>query len=157
MSLSIGSTAPDFTLFDADKNQVQLSMFRGRKVVLAFFPAAFTGVCKAELCSFQNAIQRLNDMNAVVLAIAADQPFANKAFADANGLSFPVLSDYTRSTINAYDVALADFAGLPGYTASHRATYVIDGSGIVQFVDVTENPGIEPNYDAIYAAVEATA
>lgn len=155
MSLAIGSIAPDFTLFDADKNQVQLSSFRGRKVVLAFFPAAFTGVCQAELCSFQRSIQRLNDMNAVVLAVTADQPFANKAFADANGLTFPVLSDYTRGTINAYDVALADFAGLPGYTASQRATYVLDADGVVRFVDVTENPGIEPNYDAIYEAVES--
>jgi peroxiredoxin len=156
MALAIGTPAPDFTLQDGDRNAVSLSAQRGSKVVLAFFPAAFTGVCKAELCSFQNAIQRLNGMNAKVLAVAADAPFSNKAFAEANGLTFPVLSDYSRETIKAYDVALEDFAGLSGYTASQRATFVIDADGVIRHVDVTENPGIEPNYDAIYVSARAS-
>lgn len=155
MALAPGTIAPDFALFDGDRNKVSLSAQRGKNVVLAFFPAAFTGVCKAELCSFQSAMQRLNSINANVLAVAADGPFANKAFADENGLTFPVLSDYTRETIEAYDVVLQDFAGLPGYTASQRATFVIDAEGIIRHVDVTPNPGVEPNYDEIYAAVDA--
>jgi peroxiredoxin len=152
MALTAGTTAPDFTLYDQQKQPVTLSSFRGQKVVLAFFPAAFTGVCQAELCSFQSALQRLNDMNAQVLAVAGDLPFANAAFASANGLTFPLLSDWSISTIHAYDVALADFAGIEGLTRSVRATFVIDAEGVIRHVDVTPNPGIEPNYDEIYAA-----
>lgn len=157
MALSVGTIAPDFELFDQDKNTLKLSAYRGQKVVLVFFPAAFTGVCKAEVCSFQSAIQRLNGMNAKVVAISRDQPFANKAFATANGLEFPIGSDYTLDVIKAYDVVFENFAGLPGYTTSSRATFVIDSTGTVAYVHVTENPGVEPNYDEIYAAVEATA
>lgn len=155
MSLAVGAQAPDFELFDADRNLVSLASYRGSTVLLAFFPAAFTGVCKAELCSFQSALQRLNSAKAKVLAIAADQPFANKAFADANGLTFPILSDYTRRAIHAYDVAFENFAGLPGYTSSSRATFVIDAGGEIRYAHVTENPGVEPNYDEIFAAIEA--
>jgi peroxiredoxin len=155
MALSVGTTAPDFTLFDQNKQPVALSSFRGQKVIIAFFPAAFTGVCQAELCSFQSAIQRLNGMNAQVLAIAADIPFSNHAFAAANGLTFPILSDFSLSAINAYDVALPNFAGIEGLTRSVRATFVVDAEGIIRHAEVTANPGVEPNYDEIYAAAEA--
>ncbi|MCX6141452.1 MAG: peroxiredoxin [Candidatus Kapabacteria bacterium] len=155
MALSVGTSAPDFTLLDAEKQPVSLSSFRGQKVVLAFFPAAFTGVCTAEMCSFQNAIQRLNGMNAVVLGVSADLPFSNGGFAKANDLTYPLLSDWTMATINAYDVAFENFAGIQGLTRSSRATFIIDAEGIIRNVSVTANPGVEPNYDEIYDAVEA--
>lgn len=155
MALAVGTPAPDFTLFDANKQPVTLSSFRGRKVIVVFFPAAFTGVCKAEMCSFQNAIQRLNSMDAQVLAISADLPFANGAFAEANGLSFPLLSDFNLKTITAYDVLFNNFAGIEGLTRSERATFVLDADGIIRHVHVTPNPGVEPNYDEIYDAAAA--
>lgn len=155
MALAVGSTAPDFTLFDTNKQPVTLSSYRGRKVILVFFPAAFTGVCKAEMCSFQNAIQRLNSMDAQVLAVSADLPFSNGAFAEANGLTFPVLSDFDLKTIKAYDIAFNNFAGIEGLVRSERATFVIDGEGVIRHVHVTPNPGVEPNYDEIYDAAAA--
>jgi peroxiredoxin len=155
MALPVGTQAPDFTLFDTTKQPVALSSFRGQKVILAFFPAAFTGVCKAELCSFQGAIQRLNGMNAQVIGVSADLPFSNGAFAESNGLTFPILSDWDLSTIKAYDVAFDNFAGIQGLTRSSRATFVIDADGIIRHVHITENPGVEPNYDEIYAAAES--
>jgi peroxiredoxin len=155
MALAVGTTAPDFTLLGTDMKPVSLSSFKGQKVVLAFFPAAFTGVCKAELCSFQNAIQRLNGMNATVIGVSADLPFSNNAFAAANGLTFPVVSDWNLATIRAYDVELPNFAGIEGLSRSTRATFVIDADGVIRYAHVTENPGVEPNYDEIYAAVEA--
>jgi glutaredoxin-dependent peroxiredoxin len=155
MALAVGTPAPDFTLFDTNKQPVTLSSFRGRKVIVVFFPAAFTGVCKAEMCSFQNAIQRLNGMDAQVLAISADLPFANGAFAEANGLSFPLLSDFDLKTITAYDVLFNNFAGIEGLTRSERATFVLDAEGIIRHVHVTANPGVEPNYDEIYDAAAA--
>jgi peroxiredoxin len=155
MALSVGSVAPDFSLVGTDLQPVTLSSFAGKKVVLAFFPAAFTGVCQAELCTFQGALQRLNGANATVLGICADIPFANKAFAEANGLQFPVLSDFNLAAITAYDVALHDFAGIHGLTRSVRATFIVGEDGTISYVEVTENPGVEPNYDALFSALGA--
>lgn len=155
MALAVGTVAPDFTLLNTNREPVSLSSLRGQKVVLAFFPAAFTGVCQAELCSFRDSIHQLEDAHATVVAVSADLPFANKAFADANSIPFNVLSDWNLSTIHAYDVALPNFAGIEGLTRSVRATFVIDADGVIRFVEVTENPGVEPNYDAIRAAVDA--
>ena len=90
-----------------------------------------------------------------MLGVCADLPFANAAFAAENGLTFPVLSDWTLNGIRAFDVELSNFAGVEGLSRSDRATFVLDAEGVVRFVDVTENPGVEPNYDAVYAAVEA--
>ena len=84
-----------------------------------------------------------------------DARFSNAAFAEKNGLTFPILSDYTRSTVEAYGVALHDFADMPGYTASERAVFIVDEDGDVMWKWVGENPGIEPDYDAVLAAVGA--
>jgi len=157
MALSVGTPAPSFTLHNQDKELVSLDSYRGKKVIVVFYPAAFTGVCKAEMCSFQNAIQRLNTAQASVIGISADTPFANKAFATSNSLEFPLLSDIHLDTVKAYDVLFENFAGIPGLTRSERATFVLDANGVIQFVHITPNPGIEPNYDEIFAAAEAIA
>jgi glutaredoxin-dependent peroxiredoxin len=153
--LTPGTQAPPFTLFNQDMQPVSLADFAGKTVLLAFFPAAFTGVCQAELCSFQGALQRLNAANCVVVGICADLPFANKAFAQANDLTFTIVSDPLLDTIRAYEVALPNFAGISGVTRSHRSTFVIDGQGVIQYANQTENPGLEPNYDEVFAAVES--
>lgn len=151
--LAVGTKAPDFTLFKNRTDKVSLSEQRGKKVVIAFFPAAFTSVCEKELCTFRDSLAELNGLDATVLGISVDGPFSNVAFAEKNKLTFPVLSDYTRETVRAYDVALDDFAGLPGYTASKRAVYVVDGEGTIQYAWVGPNPGVEPDYDAVKKAV----
>jgi peroxiredoxin len=122
-------------------------------VVLAFFPAAFTGVCEKELCSFRDSLAALNELNATVLGISVDAPFSNAAFAERNQLNFPLLSDYTREAVKAYGVAHDDFAGMPGYTAAKRSVFVIDPSGALQYTWVGPNPGVEPNYDEVKQAV----
>jgi len=152
MSL-IGTSAPDFTLFDTGRNQVSLDQLRGKKVVLAFFPAAFTGVCEKELCTFESGLTGFEALNATIIGISVDAPFSNAAFAAKTGASFPILSDYTRSTVEAYGVALPDFAGMPGYTASQRAVFLVDESGNVAYEWIAPNPGVEPNYDEIRAAL----
>ena len=152
MSL-IGQNAPDFTLPGTDKKPVSLSDFRGQQVVLAFYPAAFTGVCTTEMCTFQSQLSRLNDANAVVLGISADAPFSNGKFAALNDLSFALLSDYKREAISAYGVALENFAGLPGYTAAQRSVFIIDADGKVSYEWIAPNPGVEPNYDEVIAAL----
>ncbi len=149
----LGQQAPHFTLFDHSKTEVSLSSLQGQKVVLAFFPAAFTGVCQKELCTFQSNLAQLNEANGIVLGVSVDGPFSNAAFAKANNLEFQLLSDYSRSTVEAYGIALNNFAGMEGYTASQRAVFVIDEAGTVIYEWVAENPGIEPDYDAVKNAL----
>lgn len=153
MAIEMGQQAPDFTLFDTNRDQVTLSEKKGQKVVIAFFPAAFTGVCEKELCTFRDSMAALNGLNATVLAISVDAPFANGAFAQQNQLNFPVLSDYTREATRAYGVALDNFAAMPGYTAAQRAVFVADEAGKVIFAWIADNPGQEPDYDAVKAAL----
>jgi peroxiredoxin len=152
---TIGSTAPDFSLLNTKREKVELSAQRGKNVVLAFFPAAFTGVCEKELCTFRDSIAAFNDLDAAVFGICVDAPFSNAAFADKNGLNFPILSDYTRAAVRAYDVAHDDFANMPGYTAAKRSVFVVDKEGTLRYAWVAPNPGVEPNYDEVKAAVAA--
>ena len=147
--VSIGEKAPNFGLLDQNNTTVSLSEYRGKRVVLAFFPAAFTGVCTEEMCQFEQAPLNWGDSGVSILAICSDSRFANSAFAEKNGITFPILSDYTRSTIESYGVALHDFAGMPGYTASERAVFIVDEVGKIMWKWVGENPGVQPDYEQV--------
>ena len=114
MAVDIGQEAPGFSLYDQDRNERCLEEFRGKNVVLAFFPGAFTGVCTTEMCALRDQAGEFNSLNAQVLGISVDPPFAQKAWADANNLNFPVLSDFNREVVNQYDVALPNLAGIAG-------------------------------------------
>ena len=155
MAIKVGDKAPDFTLKDTDRNDRSLKEFLGKKSVLAFFPGAFTGVCTKEMCMFRDSLSKLGTLNAQVVAVSVDSPFSNKAFADANKLSFPVLSDYTRETIRKYGIVHDGFANLKGYIAAYRSVFVLDKNGIVKFVWVSENPGVEPPYDEVMKALSS--
>jgi len=153
--LAVGTQAPNFELHRAKDQKIALASLRGKNVVLAFFPGAFTGVCEKELCTFRDSHAALIGLNAEIVGISVDSVFANAAFATKNNLPFPLLSDYKRETVNAYGVALADFAGMPGYTAAKRAVFVLDKEGVVRYAWAGPNPGVEPNYDEVKAAVAA--
>src|SRR5439155_18998055 len=99
MSIDVGMQAPDFTLMNQERQPVTLSAARGKPVVLAFFPAAFSSVCTKELCTFGESAARLNAANATVFGISVDTFFALKAFHDQQGLTFPLLSDFNKQTI----------------------------------------------------------
>ena len=153
--LAIGHDAPDFTLLTDKREPVTLSEQRGKNVVLAFFPAAFTGVCEKEMCTFRDSLSLLNELDADVYGISVDAPFSNAAFASKNSLNFSILSDYARKAVQAYGVAHDDFAGMAGYTAAKRSVFVVDKAGKIQFAWIADNPGQEPDYDAVQAAVKA--
>lgn len=153
--IAIGTKAPEFNLFNQKRERVSLEAQRGKKVVVAFFPAAFTSVCEKELCTFRDSLAALSDVGATVLAVSVDAPFANAAFANKNNLNFDVLSDYTREATRAYGVAIDNFAGMPGYTASNRAVFVVNGEGVVTYAWVGPNPGVEPDYEEVKRAVAA--
>lgn len=152
--ISVGSKAPDFTLPSHKREKVSLGELTAKgKVVLAFYPAAFTSVCEKELCTFRDSLERLNGLHASVVGISVDAPFANAAFAAKNGVEFPLLSDYAREVTRAYDVALDNFAGMPGYTASKRAVFIVDQGGTVTYAWEGPNPGVEPDYEAVVRAL----
>ena len=148
--LAVGDTAPDFTLTAHDKSSVTLREMRGDRVVLAFFPAAFTGVCTKEMCTLSEGMSVLESDGASVLGISVDSLFSNSAFAEANDISFPLLSDVHRGTVNAYGVALADFV-IPGYTVAQRSVFVVEADGSIGYAWVADNPGQEPDYEAVLA------
>ncbi len=147
---SVGDMAPDFTLTAHDKSPVTLSDLRGRRTILAFYPAAFTGVCTKEMCTFSDGMASLSSSGASILGISVDSPFSNAAFAEANGIGFPLLSDVHREAVDAYGVALSDFV-IPGYTVAQRSIFVVESDGSIGYSWVAENPGIEPDYDAVIA------
>ena len=153
MTLNVGSKAPDFILVDTERKERTLSEFLNRKTILAFYPGAFTGVCDKELCTLRDAMTNFNNMNAQVVGISVDSPFANKGFADVNRLTFSLLSDYTREVCKKYAGVHENFAGVQGYTVSKRAVFVLDKAGIVKYSWITENPGVEPPYEEINKAL----
>jgi len=155
MALSVGQTAPNFTLLDETRTARTLADYSGKNVVLAFYPGAFTGVCDAEMCAFQDALANLNNLNAQVLGISIDLPFTAKVFSERYHLGFPLLADLNRDVIKQYDILLHNFAHIDGLDSCQRTVYVIDGSGVICYVEVTENPGVEPNYPALMAALAA--
>jgi peroxiredoxin len=154
MAVDVGQKVPDFTLADTNNTSQKFSdLARGKNVVLAFFPGAFTGVCTKEACSLRDTADKFNSMNAQVIGISVDSPIAQKAWVAANNLNFPLLSDYSRKVINEFGVALPNFAKLEGYTVAQRAVFVIDKTGTVRYKQVTSGPGVEPNYEEIKEAV----
>ena len=153
MSVDLGRKPPDFQLHDQDRKQRALKDFVGKKTVIAFFPGAFTSVCTREMCAFRDSMQTLNRLNAQVVAISVNDPFTNKAFAEANKLQFLILSDYGRETVRKFNVFHEDFAGLKGYTAAKRSVFILDDKGVVRYMWISEDPGKEPNYDEVKDAL----
>jgi peroxiredoxin len=149
--VNIGDTAPAFTLKNTEKNDVSLADYSGQTVVLAFYPGAFTGVCDKEMCAFQDNLGKLNQSNAIVLGISVDSPWANAEFARKYNLEFTLLSDIDRDVVKAYDAAFVGLGGIDGYMSANRVVLVIDKKGTVQHRWVAENPGVEPDYDAVVA------
>jgi len=153
MAADVGSQAPDFTLMDQDRQPVTLSAARGRPVVLAFFPAAFSSVCTKELCTFRDSMAKLNAARAQVYGISVDTFFTLKVFGGQQGLAFPLLSDFNKEVIRQYGVFNEDMIGLKGI--AKRAVFVIDQAGVVRYREVLEDARNEPDYDAVLAAVAA--
>jgi peroxiredoxin len=132
---------------------VTLSAQHGHPVVLAFFPAAFSSVCQKELCTFRDQLARLNHARAQVYGISVDTFFALKAFHDAQGLTFPLLSDFNKHVIREYGVFNEDMIGLHGI--AKRAVFVLDADGVVRYEEILQDARNEPVYEKVFQAVES--
>jgi peroxiredoxin len=149
MSTLLGQAAPAITLFDTDKKAVSLSDYKGKNVVVLFFPLAFTGVCTAELCNIRDNIGIYNNTNAVVLGISVDSIFTLGKFKEEQKLNFTLLSDFNKTASKAFDVLYEVFPAFEMQGVSKRSAFVIDAEGTVQYEEVCATPGDLPNFEAI--------
>jgi peroxiredoxin len=134
-----------------DREPVTLSGLKGKPVVLAFFPAAFSGVCQKELCTFRDSMAQFNKASAQVFGISTDTFFSLKAFQDQQKLNFPLLSDYNKDVIRSYGVFNEDMIGLKGI--AKRAVFVVDKDGVVRHREVLEDARNEPDYQKVQASI----
>jgi len=153
MALSVGTKAPDFTLKSKGPDglrDVALSANLGKKnTVVLFFPLAFTGVCTQEMCDVTAGLSSYSDLNADVIAISVDSPFAQEAWAQKNSISITIASDLNKTTAKNYEVLLDDLIGLGSVSA--RAAFVIDKAGVIQYAEQTPTPKELPNFEALKA------
>jgi glutaredoxin-dependent peroxiredoxin len=147
--VKIGDKLPELTLFDMNLKQRSLKEYRGRKLVIAFFPGAFTGVCKKEMCTLRDDIAKLEKLDGQVVGVSVNDPFTLKGFHEDNALNFPLLSDYAREAVKAFGIEMKDFAGMKGYTAAKRSVFVANAEGVIKWIWVTEDPRVEPDYAEI--------
>ncbi len=153
MALTIGSKAPDFTLINTEKKEVSLKDFAGKTLVINFFPAAFTGVCTAQMCSNRDELSYYNNIGATVVGVSVDMPFTLGVFKSQNNINFDILSDFNKKMIRDYDMYLEDFTlGLKG--VAKRGVTVVDGSGTVVYAEETASPGTQVNFAALKEALE---
>lgn len=152
MALTIGQQAPAFTLFSSDKKEVSLADYAGRNVVLLFFPMAFTSVCTAELCEMRDNLHVYQDLNADVLAISVDSPFTLDKFKAEQNLPFPLLSDFNKEVSAAYGALYETFV-MNMHGVSKRAAFVVGPDGLLRYVEVLDNAGNVPNFEAVKAAL----
>ena len=152
MSLQVGDKAPDFKLYNSDKQEVSLSDYAGKNVVILFFPLAFTGVCTAELCEMRDNMGSYAKLNAEILAISVDSLFALEKFKAEQNLPFNLLSDFNKEVSSAYGSLYENFVlGMKG--VSKRSAFVVDATGMIQYAEVLESAGDIPNFMAVQAAL----
>lgn len=161
MPLQINDTAPDATLLHQDSDgavhKVQLSdLVGGRRAVVLFFPAAGSDTCTEELCTLSNAMQRYNDLDATVVGISVDSPFAQRVWAKANDITIPLLSDFNKTATRAWGVL--DELWVPGLFdmegVSKRSAFVLDESSKVVYSEVLDDARLLPDYGAIEQAIK---
>jgi len=152
MSVKVGDKAPLFKLHASDKSEVSLESYRGKNVVLLFFPLAFTGTCTTELCTMRDDIANYNDLDAQILAVSVDSLFSLDKYKEEQNLNFPLLSDFNKEVSRSYGSLYEEFVlGMRG--VSKRSAFVIDGEGVIRYAEVLESAGDLPNFEAIKASL----
>jgi peroxiredoxin len=156
MALQPGTKAPAFSLKTKTADglkDVALADTAGKKqTVLLFFPLAFTSVCTTEMCSVSQGLDAYKSLNAAVYAISVDSPFAQEAWAKANAITIPVLSDFNKDVAKAYDVLYADLLGFKG--VAKRSAFVIGLDGVIKYSSSSDDPKQMPDFAAIQAALK---
>ena len=150
MAISVGSQAPDFTLKSKSPVDVEVKLsnnFGKKNTVVLFFPLAFTGVCTTEMCDVTAGLGGYQSLNADIIAISVDSPFAQAAWAAKEKIGITLASDLNKEVTKKYDVLFPMLAGVGDTSA--RAAFVIDKAGVVQYAEQTPTPKDLPNFNAI--------
>ena len=149
-----GQPAPDFTLYNSDKQQVRLHDYRGKKVVLLFFPFAFSSVCTKEMCEVRDNINPFNNVDAQVFGISVDSLYTLAKLRQDQQLNFPLLSDFNKEVSGSYGALHEEFNyNMKG--VSKRSAFVIDREGVIRYAAVQDNPGQMPDFGAIQSTLES--
>ncbi len=154
MKIEVGQQAPDFSLYNSDKEKVTLSELKGTNVLLLFFPQSFTGVCTAELCSIRDNIAMYNNIDAKVFGISVDSIFTLGKFKEEQKLNFPLLSDFNKEASTAYDCIYTDWI-LDMKGVSKRSAFIVNAEGNITYAEVLESAGDLPNFEAINTILSA--
>jgi peroxiredoxin len=153
MAIKVGDKAPNFNLYNSDKQQVSLESLHGKNVLLHFYPLAFTGTCTKQLCNARDNMEVYTKLNCTVLGISIDTPHSLNVFKEQQGFTFDLLSDFDKKTIRDYDMYIDDF-GLNMHGVSKRGAFVIDKDGIVQYAEVCKELTDQPDYSKIKETLE---
>ncbi|MCU0371970.1 MAG: redoxin domain-containing protein [Ignavibacteria bacterium] len=152
MSLKIGDLAPDFKLFSknttGEPKEFALSDYKGKKVVILFYPLSYTGVCTTEMCTISEGFEQYSALNAVVLGISVDSIFTQEAWAKANGITIPLLSDFNAEVCAKYGAKYDNFV-LGMKSVAKRSGFVVDKDGKIAYAEVLEDAGKLPDFDKI--------
>lgn len=154
MALQKGDKAPSFKLFNTEKKEVSLEDYKGKNLIVHFFPAAFTGVCTTQLCTTRDAISTYKNDSTDVVAISVDMPFSLGKFKELNNLPFELLSDFNKETSTGYG-AIYDNWVMNMKGVSKRGAFVIDANGTIQYAEVLDVAGDLPNFAAINETLAA--
>lgn len=153
MALQIGDKAPDFSLYSSEKKLIHLQDFRGKNVVLLFFPLAFTSTCTKELCATRDDLDFYRDLDAEVFAISTDSPQSLARYKHEHEFNFTLLSDYNKEVIRAYDTMYEEYSlGMRG--VAKRSVFLIDREGIIRHTEVLEVAGNMPDLPALQEALK---
>ncbi len=149
MILSRGYVAPDFNLFSTPDQKISLAELKGKRVILAFYPADWSPVCSDQMALYNETLKFFQKFNAQVIGISVDSKWCHKAFAESRNLHFPLLADFepkgaVSSLYGAYDETNGE---------SKRALFVIDEEGVIQWSYLSPN-SVNPGADGILEALE---
>lgn len=148
MRIEVGSQAPDFSLYSSEKEKVRLSDYRGKNVLLLFFPLAFTGTCTKELCNIRDNISVYNNSNAEVLGISVDSVYTLAKYKEEQALNFKLLSDFNKEVSEGYGSLYPSFK-FEMNGVGKRSAFVIDKEGTVKYAEVLENASELPDFASI--------
>jgi len=155
MALQVGDIAPDFKLYTSELTEISLSAFKGKKVIIHFFPMAFTGTCTEQLCAMRDNFSYYEGINAQVIGISVDSPFSLAKFKEVQSYQFPLLSDFNKEVSKAYGAFYDEFVlGLKG--VSKRAAFVIDEEGKIAYAEILEDAKELPDFKAINDVLSAS-
>ena len=154
MSLQKGDKAPSFTLYNTEKKQVSLEDFKGKNLIIHFFPAAFTGVCTTQLCTMRDDMGYYSRLGAEVVGISVDSLFTLGKYKAEQSYNFDLLSDFNKETAQAFD-AYYDVFAFEMKGVARRAAFVIDKEGTVQYAEVLDSAGDLPDFTAIKTTLES--